>query len=105
MFQTISILCFYIISMPVYATGFAPQGVLTVFFISVYLLPYFIGVMLVSKRNRDWFSFLSLIIFTLSIGISFLLPGSGEENAIIFLFPYILIIIAFIKRKRKRISI
>jgi len=103
MSKIIFILLLYIISTPVYATGFDPQGIWAFLFIFVFLLPYIIGVICTGKGNRYWFSCFSFITYGISIGLAFLFPGLGTEDIFIFFFPYILIIVAFIMRKRNAI--
>ena len=104
MFKAIFILCLYIFSVPVHASGFNPQGIWAFLFIFVYFVPYIIGVMLIGKGNRYWFSFFSFLIYALSFCISIFSPGLSEMDIFSFFIPYILIIIAFIKRKRNGIS-
>ena len=66
----------------------------------VYLLPYLVGIWIVGKGNRVWFTLISLVIYFVSAGLIYLSTGLSTEDIIYFFLPYILIIIAFIRRKR-----
>jgi len=89
------------ISSPVYAHGAPPDSVLWAI-LFVYVLPFFIGIWLVGKGNRLWFSGLSLIVYIISFSLFYFTKGLDTEDLFYFFSPYILIIIAFIKRRRSK---
>lgn len=91
-----------LMSHPAYAHGAPPDSVL-LGILFVYLLPYLAGVWLTGKGNRVWFSLISMVFYTVSFGLIYLSPGLDTEDIIYFFLPFILIIIAFIRRKLKSV--
>lgn len=67
----------------------------------IYILPIFLGVWLVGKGNRLWFSAMSLIVYVMGIFIGFMFSELVALSVTLF-SPYVLLIIAWVKRKQTK---
>ena len=91
-----------LVSSPVYAHGAPPNSVLLGILL-VYFLPYYIGVWLVGKGNRLGFSGFSLILYIISFSLFIFIGDLNPVGVFAIISPYVLIIVAFISRKRNAI--
>ncbi|WP_426357392.1 hypothetical protein ACPUVO_13090 [Pseudocolwellia sp. HL-MZ19] len=113
MSKNLVFLSMLLLSSPAYAHGGPPLSIvlgLLAAVIVIYLLPSILGCWLVGKENRSWFFNVALIIYSISIVL--LLLSLKKANNIFdlteitltfYLLPFVLIIIAFIKRKARAI--
>jgi len=87
-------------SIPTYAHG-GPSPEESFMILVIYLLPYIFGVAIVSKGKRLLFTLVGFIMYSISFGGLLTTGGINNFRIVMFLLPYILVLIAIVMRLRK----
>ena len=95
-----SFLILSLFSISTYAHG-GPSQEASFFILVIYLLPYISGVAIVSKGKRLLFTLVGFIVYSISFGGLLTTGGINNFRIVMFLLPYILVLIAIVMRLRK----